>query len=243
MMLIEHCWGWLARVVVEWGLIPMGWDVGRFVQTLSYFEELPVVSWVQKVVQPSPPPPAPVMQSAASGTMVLFDFRQLQDLNQTWGAVDDVVMGGVSASQIHASPEGAVFRGNVSTANSGGFVSVRTRNFEPPLDLSAFQGLQLRLKGDGQHYKFLLRSDVGWDSVAFAYSFNTVAAAWMTVQIPFAALKPVFRARTLPGNVVVNLQQVRSLQLMLSKFEYDGELNPQFQAGPFALTIESISAY
>jgi hypothetical protein len=221
----------------------MGWDVGRFVQTLSYFEELPVLSWVQKVVQPSSPPPAPQMKPQESGIMVLFDFRQSQDLNQTWGAVDDVVMGGVSASQIHASPEGAVFRGNVSTANSGGFVSVRTRNFEPPLDLSAFQGLQLRLKGDGQHYKFLLRSDVGWDSVAFADAFDTLVGEWMIVRIPFAALKPVFRARTLPGNVMVNLSQIRSLQLMLSKFEYDGELNPKFQAGPFALTVESISAY
>jgi len=30
---------------------------------------------------------------------------------------------------------------------------------------------------------------------------------------------------------------------MLSKFEYDGAYNPHFQAGAFALEIESIKAY
>jgi len=32
------------------------------------------------------------------------------------------------------------------------------------------------------------------------------------------------------------------LQLMLSKFEYDGKLNPSFRLGEFALPIASISA-
>ncbi len=227
----------------------MGWDLGRFVQTLSYFEEIPVISWVQKMMQPSTPPPPPIMQAQASGDVMLFDFRLANssqtdlsplDLSKTWGAVDDVVMGGTSASGIVAASEGAVFRGNVSTANSGGFVSVRTRNFEPALDLSMAQGLKLRVRGDGQRYKFLLRSDVGWDSVAFAFAFDTIADQWITVLVPLAQLKPVFRARTLPSDVVPNLAQVRSLQLMLSKFEYDGALNPKFQAGPFALAIESI---
>jgi hypothetical protein len=221
----------------------MGWDVGRFVQTLSYFEEVPVVSWLQKMVQPVTPPPAPVMQIQATGDTMLFDFRTISDLSHTWGAVDDVVMGGISESRIMPSPAGAIFTGNISTANSGGFASVRTRNFEPALDLSQAQGLRLRLKGDGQRYKFLLRSDVGWDSVAFAFAFDTIADEWITVEIPFMDLKPVFRAKTLPADVLPNLSKVRSLQLMLSKFEYDGALNPKFQPGKFSLLLESIATY
>ncbi|MDY6783791.1 MAG: CIA30 family protein, partial [Cyanobacteriota bacterium] len=34
-----------------------------------------------------------------------------------------------------------------------------------------------------------------------------------------------------------------SMQLMLSKFEYDGALNPQFTPGHFELQLESIKAY
>ncbi len=33
------------------------------------------------------------------------------------------------------------------------------------------------------------------------------------------------------------------MQLMLSKFEYDGELNPKFEAGSFQLEVEYIKAY
>lgn len=39
-----------------------------------------------------------------------------------------------------------VFSGNVSTDNSGGFASVRSLNYDPPLDLSAYEGVSLRLK-------------------------------------------------------------------------------------------------
>ena len=37
-------------------------------------------------------------------------------------------------------------RGLVSTNNSGGFASVRCRNFEPALDCGAHEGIELRLK-------------------------------------------------------------------------------------------------
>lgn len=40
----------------------------------------------------------------------------------------------------------------------GGFASVRTRNLAPPLDVSPYGGMALRLFGDGQRYKFIMRS-------------------------------------------------------------------------------------
>jgi Complex I intermediate-associated protein 30 (CIA30) len=216
-----------------------GWDLGRFVQTLAYFEVVPPLTWIQQMFQPVPPPPQPTVSNA-----MLFDFRQPSpELNQTWGAVDDVVMGGVSASSLRSTAEGAMFAGQVSTENSGGFASVRSRNFASPLDLSAFQGLELRLKGDGQRYKFLIRSDAGWDTIAFSQTFDTLPQQWMTVQIPFVQMTPVFRARTLQNTAPLDPRQVRSLQFMLSKFEYDGQLNPRFQPGSFQLVIESIRAY
>jgi Complex I intermediate-associated protein 30 (CIA30) len=217
------------------------WDLGRFVQTLNYFEAIPVVNWIQAMFQPSVPLTPPPIQAQA-GEQVLFQFPLITDLSPTWGAVDDVVMGGVSDSRIVRSPEGAWFTGTVSTANSGGFVSVRTRNFEPPLDLSGFRTVRLKVKGDGQRYKFFLRSEAGWDTVAFAYSFDTVAGQWISVDIPLAAMRGVVRARTLPENIKLDQRLVRSMQLMLSKFEYDRELNPAFQAGPFSLHVESIVA-
>ncbi|WP_017302962.1 CIA30 family protein [Spirulina subsalsa] len=182
---------------------------------------------------------------------LLFDFRQPNDdLKASWGAVDDVVMGGVSASGIRclvgeaSRSEGrAIFAGNVSTANSGGFASVRNRNFDPPLDLSHYDGIQLRVKGDGQRYKLILRSEGRWDGVSYCYSFDTVAGEWITVSVPFRDLRPVFRAKTLTNVGEFDTSRTYSFQLMLSKFEYDGALNPHFTAGGFSLEIATIQAY
>lgn len=174
----------------------------------------------------------------------LFDFGQpTGNLAEIWGAIDDVVMGGVSESGLRLGPNSAFFTGVVSTANSGGFASVRTRNFEPPLDLSAYDGVALRVRGDGQRYKFMLRTEGGWDSVAYCASFDTVAGQWCEVRLPFRELVPVFRAKTQPQLGAIQADRVRAFQLMLSKFEYDGALNPHFSPGAFQLEIEAIATY
>jgi hypothetical protein len=180
----------------------------------------------------------------AATTLQLFDFTQPNiDLPATWGAVDDVVMGGVSESGIRLMSGYALFSGNVSIDNSGGFASVRTRNFDPSLDLSNYRGIELRIKGDGQRYKIFVRTEATWDGLGYAYSFDTKPHEWMTVRVPFRDLVPIFRAKTVKDAQPIDLSQIRSLQLMLSKFEYDSQLNPHFTPGLFSLQIESISAY
>ncbi len=175
---------------------------------------------------------------------ILFDFRAATpELKQIWGALDDVVMGGVSASQLQVINQTAFFAGTVSTANSGGFASIRTRNFETPFDLSAATGIELRVRGDGKRYKFFIRTDTRWDSVAYSSSFDTEINTWLTIRLPFADMIPVFRARTLAEADPLDPSQIRSMQLMLSKFEADRELNPHFTPGPFALQLEWIGAY
>lgn len=242
------------------------WDLGRFVKTLSYFGVVPFLSqldwfqqWFGSRANPqvdsttlpyhASSPGSSSNFSSESGdrsmspTQPIFDFTQPSpDLREVWGALDDVVMGGVSQSGMQWGTSSARFVGNVSTANSGGFASVRTRNFAPPLDLSGYAGIELRLKGDGNRYKFMLRSDIGWDSVAYSYSFDTTPDTWMTVQIPFSELVPVFRAKTV-RDAQLDRHQIYAMQLMLSKFEYDGNLNPHFQPGEFQLEIATIQAY
>ncbi|MCJ2542336.1 CIA30 family protein [Thermostichus vulcanus] len=298
----------------------MSWDLGRFWNTLTYYDALPFAEawrWVHNGFQPkssvNPVPPIlsgslpaqalllgrglptglaealkqqgvevwdssqDLAQGLAAATVflgledaelaqthldqirhsgrteqMLFDFRQPNpDLGEFWGILDDVVMGGVSQSQLLWGEGELLFTGQVSTANSGGFVSTRTRNLEPPLDLSGFAGLELRLRGDGQRYKFFLRDQTGWDSPAFSCAFDTRPArvsgtessAEQTVRIPFAEMVPTFRARLLPNAPPLNSSRICSLQLMLSKFEADGSLNPRFRPGSFQLGLRWIGAY
>lgn len=179
-----------------------------------------------------------------SSSQLIFDFRQPNtEIGEVWGALDDVVMGGVSQSGFSLASASALFSGTVSTENSGGFASVRTRNFEPAIDLSDCTGIELRLKGDGSRYKFMLRSETRWDGIAYCASFDTIANEWTTVRIEFADLIPVFRAKTVREAGAIDASKIRSMQLMLSKFEYDGALNPHFTPGFFQLQVESIAAY
>jgi uncharacterized protein YbjT (DUF2867 family) len=185
-----------------------------------------------------------VQKSPQSGEKILFDFTNPStEIKETWGAIDDVVMGGVSESNIKLAGDRAIFGGNVSTANNGGFASVRTRNFNPPLDWSGYAGIELRVRGDGKRYKFIIRNEDKWDGIGYSYSFDSVENSWITIRIPFADLIPVFRAKTAESAGAFATNKVYSMQLMLSKFEYDGALNPKFSPGLFSLEIESIKAY
>lgn len=198
-----------------------------------------------------------IERSSAATTSRRVDFNVLLGDGSSsfapkhpWGPLDDVVMGGVSVSSIESMEregEGGrpamVFRGQVSIDNSGGFASVRSKNFDPPLDVSAFNGIELRVKGDGQRYKVILRTEPGWDSVCYCYSFDTRKGQWQSIKVPFNSFFPVFRAKTLKEGSQMDLSSLYSIQLMLSKFEYDGELNPNFSPGPFSLPIAKIAAY
>jgi hypothetical protein len=173
----------------------------------------------------------------------LIDFRQIHPaIAALWGSLDDGVMGGVSASQVQWQA-GLRFDGQVSTANNGGFASIRTRNIEPPLNLGQWQGTVLYVQGDGQRYKWILRDNPGWDSLAYCRSFDTDAAGLSTVRTPFLEMVATRRARTVPDASPLKPTQIYSLQLMLSKFEYDGDLNPAFQAGAFGLTVQQLGVY
>ncbi|KAK4361226.1 hypothetical protein RND71_020178 [Anisodus tanguticus] len=166
-----------------------------------------------------------------------------------WGALDDVVMGGVSQSTFQIDLTGGenggptgLFKGVVTTANNGGFASVRTKNFSEPEDLSSYDGLELRLKGDGCRYKLIVRTSRDWDTVGYTLIFDTIEG-WQSVRLPFSSLRPIFRARTVLDAQPFDPSQITSLQLMFSKFESDGKLNPTFKEGPFELPVSCIRAY
>ncbi len=223
-------------------LEPLGYSVTT--QTLGPGEALvniPLVIWPGADIGLELIPLLGAMATYQEATLV--DFEQpAPAVKALWGSLDDGVMGGVSASQVQWQ-QGLRFGGQVSTANNGGFASVRTRNLEPPLNLGQWQGTVLYAQGDGQRYKWILRDSPGWDSLAYCRSFDTEADHVIAFRTPFLAMVATRRARTVPESTPLNPAQLYSMQLMLSKFEYDGELNPAFQAGAFELTVQRLAVY
>ena len=162
--------------------------------------------------------------------MVLFDFQRQEDI-EDWRVVNDGVMGGLSRGQIIMTDLGtAVFQGILSLENNGGFSSIRTS--PRPYNLGGYDGIILRVRGDGNIYQLRLRLDDRFDGVAYRYKFQTKADQWLTVEIPFSECVPVFRGRELSdvGPVVpAKIQQI-------------GFLVSDKQAGPFRLEVDWIKA-
>lgn len=56
------------------------------------------------------------------------------------------------------------------------------QNFSTPEDLSAYDGLELRLNGDGRRYKLIVRTSTDWDTVGYTTSFDTIGGQWQSVR-------------------------------------------------------------
>jgi Complex I intermediate-associated protein 30 (CIA30)/NmrA-like family len=185
----------------------------------------------------------PVHTEALRTSVPIWTFDSADEVRATWGSLDDVVMGGVSQSNVAVENRELVFSGLLSVSNSGGFASVRTVDFSNPINLGAFDGVSCRVKGDGKRYKFIVRCDGRWDGISYCHSFDTVANQWVDVEIPFEDFQAVFRAKTKSDCPPLDKTSVSALQIMLSKFEYDGDLNPNFEPGDFELRVQTIRAY
>jgi hypothetical protein len=161
-------------------------------------------------------------------------------------------MGGASSSAFSSS--GGRWTGQVTDANNGGFVGIRsTPSFE--YDLGSCRGLELTVRTASKsrrRYKLGLRDSKEFNGIVWAATFlvggsrgggSSAAATTTTVRVPFSQLVPTLFARTVPGAPAFNRKAVVGMQLVYSKFEYDGKLNDTFEVGDVDLELVSIKAY
>jgi len=149
-----------------------------------------------------------------------------------WKSIDDVVMGGRSQSRMVISDNNtALFEGHVSLENFGGFASIRSLPQEH--DLSAFQGLQIRVRGDGRIYQMRLISSQNYAGINHVAEFRTQAAQWQNIQIPFRSFRPTFRGMPVPFAPRLNTSHIYTFGFLIARK----------QAGHFRLEIDSIQAY
>lgn len=150
---------------------------------------------------------APTAPAADPDQRMLFDFAQASSM-RGWNVEDDVVMGGVSRGRFSRDAEGfAVFRGEVSLENNGGFSSVQN-NFAP-LDVAAYEHAVLRLKGDGKNYRFIVEADE--NARHYYVAEFTTTGDWQEVKIPLRTMYAVRRGDRLdlPDYPGKTLSQVR----------------------------------
>ena len=141
-------------------------------------------------------------------------------------------MGGLSSSGLkQSSNETAIFSGNVSLENNGGFASVRAylRN----IDLTNHSGIIIRVKGDGKDYNFRIRTDSRFDGASYSLKFKTESEKWIEIKLPFSKFVPTFRGRILRNVKPIDPEEIRQIGILIS----------DYQAGGFQLEIDWIKAY
>lgn len=125
---------------------------------------------------------------------LLIDDRSsgtLDAINGTcWRVITDTVMGGKSsAGLVPAFVEGRAclhLTGDVNLENNGGFVQASVDLCEAGvLDASAYSGIEIEVRGNGESYNLHLRTDdtrIVWQSYRTCFDTN---AAWQAIRIPF----------------------------------------------------------
>lgn len=163
-------------------------------------------------------------------TLLLTDFTPATpDLN--WYVQNDNVMGGRSQGGFDIEPGTLVFAGSTNT-RGGGFSSIRTRPFQ--LDLSDYDGIELRVKADGREYTWQLQGNARYRGFRVSYwaKFDTIDGEWATVRIPFTDFYPQIRGFRLeepeldPGAITE-----------FGLYIYDGK------DGPFELLLDGVWGY
>jgi NADH dehydrogenase [ubiquinone] 1 alpha subcomplex assembly factor 1 len=160
----------------------------------------------------------------SASTRTVFDFAGPADA-PIWQVVNDDVMGGVSSSQFSVINGVALFRGEVSLENNGGFASVRS--LPSRHDFSGSDAFLIRVRGDGRRYKFTTRTDRSFDGPMYQASFLTKKGEWEELRLPMKDFVPTFRGRVLPDQPPLDPAKVTSVGFLVS----------DKQAGPFQLEV------
>ena len=201
---------------------------------------------------PGAPRPKARTPTVTSGDSVIFDFGALdaRTFDATFNALNDVVMGGASDAEVTLEREGYARLAGETEDVRGGFASFKCRDFERPLDLSAYEGVRLTCRGDGKTYKVILYdNDESWGGVAFHQTFVCPSnGEFSTVDLKFSDFVPVQRGRGVAkgdsGYRTTTGKNVMSMQFMLSKFEYGMERkNTGYAPGPFEFELKRVEAY
>ena len=170
-----------------------------------------------------------IVNADAAADKTLFDFSTAKNA-PGWQIVNDEVMGGVSTSSFRVTNGVAVFRGEVSLENNGGFASVRSSPARQ--NLAGLDAFVVRVRGDGRRYKFTVRTEIGFDTPIYQCAFSTKRGEWQEHRLPFKDFVPTFRGRVLTNEPALDPAGVVSVGFLIS----------DKQEGPFKLELAWIKA-
>jgi monofunctional biosynthetic peptidoglycan transglycosylase len=166
-----------------------------------------------------------------SDEKIIFDFSS-NETTGNWRIINDVVMGGVSKSNMKPNYDGSTkFSGTLSPDNNGGFASVRA--FLEATELNDYDGVIIKAKGDGNIYNIRFRTNENYDGTTYQAKFNSEKDEWKEFKIPFNNFKPTFRGRIVPNKPELLSENIRQAGLLIADEQW----------GKFELNVKWIKFY
>ena len=160
---------------------------------------------------------------------LLLDFTNQAAVSR-WKPVDDRVMGGVSRSTMAWSgKDTAIFSGQLSLEQGGGFASVRV--MLPSMDIGEASAICLRVKGDGKRYNLVLGTATSPEDIRYQQAFFTTVDGRETIRLPLKDFVPKYRGRSAHEAELLNSAAINSVGLLIA----------DKQDGAFRLEVESIT--
>ena len=169
-----------------------------------------------------------IMKFTSVSAQWKVDFSNPEELSY-WYRVNDSVMGGLSQSNLRVTDKVAYFEGELSLKNNGGFASVRRVG---PVTLeSGTAPILIEIKGDGRSYQLRLRTNKGFDGVAYVATFSTSSNdTWQTLVFNEEDFVAQFRGQIVSRAPALSFSDVRQIGFMLA----------DKQPGSFQIAIKNI---
>ncbi|MDF1665158.1 MAG: CIA30 family protein, partial [Planctomycetota bacterium] len=170
------------------------------------------------------------LSTAQAEEKIIANFDDIK--GPPWRSVNDRVMGGLSKGEPSVNNGVLTFKGVISLKNNGGFSSARTA--KKVIDLSAYDGLALRIKPDGRKYRLTIESKKTprYFQLQYWAELKVKPGVWQTIQVPFSKFYPTTFGRRLP-RPKLDRKSINAIGFML----YDKK------EGSFEIKVDSISAY
>ena len=101
------------------------------------------------------------------------------------------------------------------------------------MDLSDYEGVTLRVRGDGRKYQLRFRMDGSFNGVAHGAEFETKEGEWTEVIIPFTRFEPTLRGYRPRGAGPLDPSRIQQITFLIGD---------KIQA-PFQLEIAWVRAH
>ena len=160
---------------------------------------------------------------------LMIDFTEQQNLD-SWRITNDAVMGGKSAGRFLLQDDTALFTGDISLANKGGFSSV-FRAIEPLP--KTFEQVVIDVAGDGLTYQLRMTVNLDGYRLAYKHDFNTLAGQREKLTMTLADFKASFRGRNIANAAILQSENIREVGFLVTR-----KIAGRFSLAVFSITFK-----